>query len=137
MALAARTLTVDTLTTDQNGRVLTARYDSPPLNFMNAAFARDCRRLVSAAGKAPSVEGVVITGSPPDRFVTHFDVDELAGGLGRSRATLSRLHSMIRAMRSGVVYLAAINGPCLGGGLELALACGLRHVGDGEHIRLG
>jgi enoyl-CoA hydratase/carnithine racemase len=44
---------------------------------------------------------------------------------------------MIRAMRSGVVYLAAINGPCLGGGLELALACGLRHVGDGEHIRLG
>jgi enoyl-CoA hydratase len=158
MARSARAQKLETLTTSQAGRVLTARFENPPLNFMNAAFARDLRTLVSAAEHDPTVGAVVLTGAPADRFITHFDVEELSaaartptpplnpslgslialGGLGVSLATLSRLHSCIRAMhRSGVVYLAAINGPCLGGGLELALACDLRISGDDDSIRYG
>jgi enoyl-CoA hydratase/carnithine racemase len=45
--------------------------------------------------------------------------------------------TILRMNRSSSVYLAALNGPTLGGGHEIALACDLRYVADAEHIRLG
>jgi enoyl-CoA hydratase len=44
--------------------------------------------------------------------------------------------TILRMNRSGVVYLAAINGPVLGGGQEIVLACDLRYVADAAHIRM-
>ncbi len=78
MARPARTLTLETLTTSQDGRVLTAWFENPPLNFMNAAFARDLRKLVTAVDRDPTVGAVVLTGGPSERFITHFDVEELS-----------------------------------------------------------
>lgn len=45
--------------------------------------------------------------------------------------------TILRMNRSGAVYLAAINGPALGGGQELALACDLRYAADAPHVRMG
>ena len=173
----ARDLRLPTLRLHQDGGVLVARYESPPLNFMTSAFVDDWDALTRAADRDGSVGAVVLTGAPEDRFLTHFDVEELAataetpappltpllanavvragaaslrvpggrrawlaygGPLGRSLVTLGRLHRTIRRMhRSGVVYVAAINGPCLGGGLEMALACDVRLAADSPVVQLG
>ena len=65
-------------------------------------------------------------------------VERFGGGLGVGLVWFHRWkRTTLRMNRSGVVYLAAINGPALGGGHEIALACDLRYAADAEYVLLG
>ena len=73
---AVRDLSFDTLRLDQNGRVLTVRYSSPPLNFLTMAFIRDLDRLTSCVDQDATIGAVVLTGGVEGRFLTHADPHE-------------------------------------------------------------
>ncbi len=65
-------------------------------------------------------------------------MERFGGDVGKGLVWGSRWKSTILRMnRSGTVYLAAINGPTMGGGQEIALACDLRYLADADHIRMG
>ena len=73
---AVRDLAFDTLRLEQNGRVLTVYYSSPPLNFLNMAFIRELDRLTQAVDEDPTIGAVVLTGGVQGRFLTHADPRE-------------------------------------------------------------
>jgi len=173
---AVRDLAFETLRLEQDGRVLTARFSCPPLNFMTTAFSRDLDRLTSAVDHDPTVGAVVLTGGVEGRFLTHADprefgalqklphpqlsmrvmqfvvpllnllrlpglasaLDRFGGVFGKGIVWAYRWkRAVLRMNRSGVVYIAAINGPTLEGGQEIALACDLRYIADAAQVRMG
>jgi enoyl-CoA hydratase/carnithine racemase len=70
---AARDLALETLQLEQDGRVLTARFSNPPLNFMTTGFIRELDQLTSSVDRDPTVGAVVLTGGVEGRFLTHLD----------------------------------------------------------------
>jgi 3-hydroxyacyl-CoA dehydrogenase / enoyl-CoA hydratase / 3-hydroxybutyryl-CoA epimerase len=62
------------------------------------------------------------------RHASHAQMFEMCGRLGRQ---------FVRLEASAKPWVAAVNGIALGGGLELALACRVRLVGDDPRIQLG
>ncbi len=89
-------------------------------------------------GQPPA--GLVVTSAKPDTFVAGADLEELAGLTDRTAvlALLRQGHGLLsRLERLPCPTVAAIHGACLGGGLELALACRFRVATSATVTRLG
>jgi enoyl-CoA hydratase len=69
------------LSTERDGRVLVVRVDHPPHNFMNRKMVLELDRLTGLLERDPSLGAVLITGGPPDLFITHYDVAEILAGV--------------------------------------------------------
>ncbi len=70
-----------TLESERSGRVLTVRVDNPPHNFMDRSMVAELDALTRGLARDGSVGSVVITGRPPELFVTHYDVAEILAGV--------------------------------------------------------
>jgi 3-hydroxyacyl-CoA dehydrogenase / enoyl-CoA hydratase / 3-hydroxybutyryl-CoA epimerase len=84
--------------------------------------------------------GVVITGTGPDMFCVGADVSVIQAvedpAYGASLATTGqRLYE--RLERSPLRTVAAISGPCVGGGCELVLACDFRVMSERPSSTIG
>jgi enoyl-CoA hydratase len=76
-----------TFETERTGRVLTVRFDNPPLNFMNRVMVAELDELLDSLEDDRSIGAVVLTGKPDGLFITHYDVEEILTGsetVGRS-----------------------------------------------------
>ena len=73
---------------------------------------------------------VIITGDAT-AFSSGVDLDELGQGVGDANADEVINDAARRLRQLGVPTVAAIEGPCVGGAVELALACDARVVAEG------
>lgn len=157
----ARDLVLSTLRLSQDNRVLVARVDAPPHNYMTPPMQGDFARLAAAVERDHSVGAVVVTGAPSGRYILHFDLAQVEAAVTAaptvSQRTATRLIRAARAVaavggrsllartplagvntllgfhqtaltiqRSPAVWIAAVNGPCAGAGLELSLFFDIR-----------
>jgi enoyl-CoA hydratase/carnithine racemase len=115
--------------------------DHPPVNALNPQTLQELSAAMDELTANPDVKVIVITGGGQLAFIAGADLGVI-GGIVKSR-NLAEGSAMIelgqtvynKIENSNKPVIAAINGVCLGGGLELAMACHMRICGD--RVRLG
>lgn len=129
--------------TELTDGVFVAAYYNPPTNYMIAPAIGELGELI-ARWREPDVKAVVLTGAVPDRYITHYSVEELVE-MGDDPAALVRAsHTLIygyHTLLRSLAYLdksivVGMTGDTMGCGLELSLNCDIRVAQYGD-FRIG
>jgi 3-hydroxyacyl-CoA dehydrogenase/enoyl-CoA hydratase/3-hydroxybutyryl-CoA epimerase len=135
--------TID-FTIDADGiAVLTVDVKDKPMNVITPEFMDDIAEAADQISTDDKIKGAVVT-SGKDSFMAGADLKDLVANF-EQRTDAAEVYSWCRRLQQayrkletcGKPVAAAINGTALGGGLELALACHYRVVGNNPKTRLG
>src|SRR5262245_48390343 len=121
--------------------VATVTFDvqGSPVNVFNDEMFRELGRAVEPLERDPP-RAVVFRSAKPSGFIAGADVHRIRQIESESevRTVLAAGHELFdRVERMPFPTVAVIHGPCLGGGLEFALACRYRVARDDASTRLG
>ena len=120
--------------TERAGEVVTLWIDAPPLNILDLATIDALGAALGALHAAAPPPLVVIRGAGPKAFSAGVSVHDHVPE--KIAAMLAGFHGLIRRLDAyPAVTVAAVDGHCLGGGMELAMVCDL--VLASERSRFG
>ena len=116
------------------GGILLAGFDyfGKPVNVLNVESMAEWQKIARYAEQSPAIKAVVLVSMKEGNFCAGADLEQMHDAQQqRSFQAMEQLvitaHTLFDAMeRSPKPFVAAVEGACLGGGLELALACHAR-----------
>ena len=125
---------------DDGVAVLTMDVPGETMNTLKQAFGDEITAMLDEIEQDSSIKGVVLQSGKEGSFVAGADISMLAACTTAEDAealskggqdVFNRIENMAKT------FVAAIHGPALGGGLELALACHYRVCTDADITQLG
>lgn len=135
-----KTNTFTLIRQDNNIAHLVMDVANESMNTLKAEFADEIAEVLQEIKEDTSLKGLVLLSGKKDSFVAGADINMIADCKTAEEATaLSRKGQMIfdQIESLTIPVIAAIDGPCLGGGLELAMACHERVCSDNGKTALG
>ena len=120
---------LETITVRQQGAVLFAAIDAPPMNLLGPELVRDLVSLIQRAEADGAVNVLVFKSADPDYFISHVDLTRVAE-YRQEAARLTGAPSIALLFRhlseSRLVTIAQIEGRVRSAGSEFVLACDMR-----------
>lgn len=125
----------------ENGFVL-IEFDQPEskVNVLSASALKELDEIITQLKSRQDLKGLCIISKKPDIFIAGADIKEIENIVSSSeaQAKAKQGQEILNALEKlSIPSIALINGACLGGGLELALACDYRLASFGDKVRLG
>ncbi len=116
-----------------NSAVVTLDTPQEKVNKLNEALIEEFSEFMDRLESDPSLHGAVLLSGKEENFIAGADIEmfktrDTAEELEKLSWTGHQVLLRIEECRKPIV--AAINGSCMGGGTELALACHYRIVSD-------
>ncbi|CAK4169537.1 unnamed protein product [Aphanomyces euteiches] len=128
------------LETRSNGVAIVRLDDkSAKVNTLSAAMTKDISAVLDKIESDSNIKSVVLISSKPGCFIAGADIAQLQAAT--TEAEVKKLSTdgqgyMKRIEKSKKPFVAAIDGSCLGGGLEVALACHYRIASSSKKTQL-
>jgi len=122
---------------EHEGAVAVVTLDDPShRNMLSARLVAELIEAMDTLESDPEVGAVVVTGAPP-AFCAGADLGNLAterdrlseAGTGAEAGLRGIYEGFLRVANCALPTVAAVNGPAVGAGLNLALACDVRIAG--------
>jgi enoyl-CoA hydratase/carnithine racemase len=118
--------TYETLKTRQEGAVLFAEINAPPMNLIGPELIRDLVSLIEVLDRGDPYKVVVFSSGDPDFFIAHVDVTKI----GEYRAAAAKLTGEAsigmlfrRLSQTNAVTIAQVESRVRGAGSEFVMAC--------------
>jgi enoyl-CoA hydratase len=125
---------------EREGGVATLIINDPPMNRMSLDFMDELEARVADLAADKSVRAVIFTGSGDANFSVGMDLKQLPEGVKRKGGIEAVFDQRLRVLAAieGLEKptIAVLYGYCLGGGLELPLACHFR-LAAAEGAKIG
>lgn len=120
--------------------VITIDVPGEKMNTLKAEFAGQITAIIAEARRDPQLAGLVLISGKADNFIAGADISMIDRCQSVAEAeALAKQGQEVMAALAALPFpvVAAIHGACLGGGLELALACDARICTLDDKTRLG
>ncbi len=133
-------MSVFSLEKNGNVAIITMDDSSVPQNVLNQGIQSEFETVFETVSNDKSLQGLIFTSAKSGCFLAGADISMLQGIETREQAIESSklLHALCERIASlPITTVAAIDGICLGGGLELALAFDYRIATTAKATRIG
>src|SRR4030043_669662 len=125
-----------TIKVEVNQGVAILRLNNPPVNQLSKPFVEEMRDALVAAYGDNEVKVVILTGTEKN-FIAGADITEIQQVKDRDSIfpLVMENNRFLNSIEQGPKpVIAALNGNCLGGGLEIAMSCHYRIAAKGIQV---